>query len=253
MPKLDSFDQLLLDLSSTSDNKREKGTKFERLIKKYLSISPLYSEIYDEIWLWSEFPYKNTNDIGIDLVAKRKGCDEYTAIQCKFYDVNNYVSKPDLDTFISASGKSFTVNGVVHRYSERLIISTTDKWTSNAEETIIGQSPAVTRIPIQDLKDSGIDWDSFTLEKIDDMRLATKKKERPHQLEAIFNVIEGLKNYDRGKLIMACGTGKTFTALKIAEAITNGTGNVLFLVPSISLLNQTLLEWTVQSKYDDAV
>ena len=248
--KLDSFEQLLFDLSSTSDSKREKGTKFERLIKKYLSISPLYSEIYDEIWLWSEFPYRNTNDIGIDLVAKRKGYDEYTAIQCKFYDVNNYVSKPDLDTFISASGKSFMVNGVVHRYSERLIISTTDKWTSNAEETIIGQYPAITRIRLQDLKDSGIDWDSFTLERIDDMQLATKKKERPHQLEAIFNVTEGLKIYDRGKLIMACGTGKTFTALKIAEAITNGTGNVLFLVPSISLLNQTLLEWTAQSKYD---
>ena len=81
------------------------------------------------------------------------------------------------------------------------------------------------------------------------MKVCSKKKERPHQIKAIENVIEGFKTADRGKLIMACGTGKTFTALKIAEAMTNGSGNVLFLVPSISLLNQTLVEWSAQSKY----
>ena len=245
----DSFEQLMFDLRSVSQSKSDQGSKFELLMKKYFLTSPLYSEIYDQVWLWSEFPYANTHDIGIDLVAKLRDKDEFCAIQCKFYDENNSVSKDDVDTFLSASGKAFYIDGVEHRYSERIIVSTTDKWSSNAEETIIGQLPPVIRIRLQDLKDSGIDWDSFTLDKIEEMKVCSKKKERPHQIKAIEKVLEGFKSSDRGKLIMACGTGKTFTALKIAEAITNGTGNVLFLVPSISLLNQTLVEWTAQSKY----
>lgn len=239
----------MFDLRNASHSKSDQGSKFERLMKKYFLTSPLYSEIYEEVWLWSEFPYATTHDIGIDLVAKLRDKDEFCAIQCKFYDENNSVSKDDVDTFLSASGKAFYIDGVEHRYSERIIVSTTDKWSSNAEETIIGQLPPVTRIRLQDLKDSGIDWDSFSLDKIEDMKVSAKKKERPHQIEAIDAVISGFKESERGKLIMACGTGKTFTALKIAEAVTNGTGNVLFLVPSISLLNQTLVEWTAQSKY----
>lgn len=245
----DRFEQLMFDLRSVSQSKSDQGSKFERLMKKYFLTSPLYSEIYEEVWLWSEFPYASTHDIGIDLVAKLRDKDEFCAIQCKFYDENNSVSKDDVDTFLSASGKAFYIDGVEHRYSERIIVSTTDKWSSNAEETIIGQLPCVTRIRLQDLKDSGIDWDSFTLDTIEDMKVCSKKKERPHQIEAIDAVIDGFKSADRGKLIMACGTGKTFTALKIAEAVTNGTGNVLFLVPSISLLNQTLVAWSAQSKY----
>ena len=245
----DSFEQLMLDLRNVSQSKSDQGSKFERLMKTYFLTSPLYSEIYEKVWLWSEFPYSESHDIGIDLVAKRRDFDEYCAIQCKFYDINNSVSKEDVDTFISASGKAFYIEGVEHRYSERIIVSTTDKWSSNAEKTIIGQLPPVNRIRLQDLKDSGIDWDSFTLDKIENMKVCSKKKERPHQKEAIEAVVNGFKKSERGKLIMACGTGKTFTALKIAEAITNGTGNVLFLVPSISLLNQTLVEWSAQSKY----
>lgn len=246
----DSFEQLMLDLRSASQSKSDQGSKFEMLMQKYFITSPLYSEIYEQVWLWKEFPYSDTHDIGIDLVAKLRDRDEYCAVQCKFYDENNSVSKDDVDTFISASGKAFYIDGKEHRYTERIIVSTTDKWSSNAEETIIGQLPPITRIRLQDLKDSGIDWDDFSLDRIEDMKVCTKKKERPHQTEAIDAVINGFKESDRGKLIMACGTGKTFTALKIAEAVTNGVGNVLFLVPSISLFNQTLVEWSAQTKYD---
>lgn len=246
----DSFEQLMFDLRSASQSKSDQGSKFEMLMQKYFMTSPLYSEIYEQVWLWKEFPYSDTHDIGIDLVAKLRDRDEYCAVQCKFYDENNSVSKDDVDTFISASGKAFYIDGKEHRYTERIIVSTTDKWSSNAEETIIGQLPPITRIRLQDLKDSGIDWDDFSLDRIEDMKVCTKKKERPHQTEAIDAVMNGFNESERGKLIMACGTGKTFTALKIAESVTNGTGNVLFLVPSISLLNQTLMEWSAQTKYD---
>lgn len=249
--KSDAFSQLLLDLREASTSKRDQGTRFEKLMKQYLLTSPLYSQIYEKVWLWNEFPYKdNKPDTGIDLVAKvRDSDDDYCAIQCKFYDENNTVQKDDVDTFITASGKSFSASGKLLYYTSRIIVSTTDKWSKNAEDAIVGQKPPVNRIRLQDLKDSGIDWENFSLSNIENMKLAKKKNLRSHQKRALDDVLTGLSSANRGKLIMACGTGKTFTSLKIAEAITNGTGNVLFLVPSISLLNQTLIEWTAQCKY----
>ena len=250
MTNEESFLKLLDDMRNSSQSKREQGTKFEKLMQKVFKTSPLYAEMYDKVWLWSEFPYADTNDIGIDIVVKKCDKDEYTAIQCKFYDDNNPISKGDVDTFLSASGKAFYIGDKEYRYSERIIVSTNDKWSSNAESTIVGQFPPVTRIRVQDLQECGIDWNSFTLDNIASMQKSPKKIPRQHQVEAIQAVIEGLKTVNRGKLIMACGTGKTFTSLKIAENQTRGTGNVLFLVPSISLLNQTLLEWSAQCSYE---
>lgn len=250
MTNEECFLKLLDDMRNSSQSKREQGTKFEKLMQKVFRTSPLYAEMYDTVWLWSEFPYADTNDIGIDIVVKKRDKDEYTAIQCKFYDDNNPISKGDVDTFLSASGKAFYIGDKEYRYSERIIVSTNDKWSSNAESTIIGQFPPVTRIRVQDLQECGINWNSFTLDNIASMQKSPKKIPRQHQVEAIQAVIEGLKTANRGKLIMACGTGKTFTSLRIAENQTQGTGNVLFLVPSISLLNQTLLEWSAQCSYE---
>ena len=248
------FEELLLDLKARGQNKVQQGTLFELLMKKYFLTCPLYAETYESVWLWSEFPYNGgTHDFGIDLVAKKRDYDEFCAIQCKFYDESNEVSKADVDTFLSASGKPFFIDGKPVRYSERIVVSTTDKWSSTAEEIIKGQIPSVTRIRLKDIKESGIDWESFTLNNIEAMKRDERKHERPHQKIAIDKVLEGFQEADRGKLIMACGTGKTFTSLKIAEALTQGKGSVLFLVPSISLLNQTLLEWSAQCSYDYSV
>lgn len=251
---MSGFEQLLLDFKSMGQSKAQQGTIFELLMKKYFLTCPLYAETFEAVWTWGEFPYNGgKHDTGIDLVAKKKDYDEYCAIQCKFYDENYPVTKADVDTFLSASGKPFFIDGKPMRYSERIIVSTTDKWSSTAEDTIEGQLPPVTRIRLKDLKDSGIDWDSFFLSNINEMKRDGHKHEYPHQTRAIEAVLSGFQSADRGKLIMACGTGKTFTSLKIAETLTNGTGNVLFLIHSISLLNQTLLEWSAQCKYDYSV
>ena len=245
------FDILLNYMRTISNNKSDQGFRFEQLIKKILLTSPLYSEIYEKIWTWNEFPYnENKHDYGIDLVAKVHGTDEYHAIQCKFYKEEHAVSKEDVDTFLSASGKPFNINGTQIRFSGRIIISTTDKWTSTANEIIEGQIPPVNRIRLQDLKEAGIDWESFSVDNVDSIKVRNKKEVRPHQLKAVMDVLHGFHSSDRGKLIMACGTGKTFTSLKVVEALTKGKGNVLFLVPSISLLNQSLLEWTAECKYN---
>ena len=64
------------------------------------------------------------------------------------------------------------------------------------------------------------------------------------------DVILGFTEADRGQLIMACGTGKTYTSLKIAERQAGAGGRVLFLVPSLSLLSQTLREWAAHHEWD---
>lgn len=248
-----SFEEILQEMEAKANSKSAKGTLFEEFMQRFLTVQPPYSTMYENVWLWSEFPYNGgKHDFGIDLVAKKKDFDEYVAIQCKFYSEDNSVSKADVDTFLSASGKPFDVSGKEMRFIERIIISTTDKWSSTAEDTISGQKPPVNRIRLRDFKESGIDWEKFSLNDLSTMKIS-KKTIRPHQKLALSDVLSGFQTADRGKLIMACGTGKTYTALKIMEAMTQGKGNVLFLVPSISLLNQTLVEWTAQCAYPNRV
>ena len=222
-------------------NSRHLGDKFERLIESFLKKDPLYAELYSNVWLWMDYPgRKGRPDTGIDLVAEERATGYLTAIQCKFYDESHILAKEDIDSFFTASGKA--------EFQRRLIVSTTDKWSKHAEEACEGQSIPVSRLRVQDLGESCIDWSDFDEYKPKDIKLRKRKELRPHQKVAVEKVIEGFKNSDRGKLIMACGTGKTFTALKLTESYVPEGGSILFLVPSISLLQQTLTEWTAESK-----
>jgi predicted helicase len=222
-------------------NNRDLGDKFERLIAAYLTKDPYYANHYSDVWLWMEWPGRNNvGDTGIDLVAQERATGEFTAIQCKFLDPSHWLQKEDIDSFFTASGKK--------PFTQRLIICTTDKWGKNAEDALTNQQPPVTRLRVQDLDDSPIDWSDFKINRPQDIKFKPKKKLRPHQDTALTDVQTGFKTADRGKLIMACGTGKTFTALKIAKATVPAGGNVLFLVPSISLISQTLGEWCAQSE-----
>ena len=223
-------------------HKRDLGDKFERLIASFLTKDPLYAELYSDVWLWMEWPGRgNKADTGIDLVAKERATGDYTAIQCKFFDPTHYLQKEDIDSFFTASGKS--------PFTRRLIVSTTDKWSKHAEDACANQQIPVSRLRVQDLDESPIDWSDFKLSRPQDIKLKPKKELRKHQEKALADVEVGFKSSDRGKLIMACGTGKTLTALKIAEKLVPDGGSVLFLVPSISLLSQTLTEWTAESKH----
>ena len=232
---------LLEEFRQAKTSNREMGDQFERLIANYFVTDPLYQDKFSDVWLWGEWPDRgNQPDTGIDLVAKDRYTGEYCAIQCKFYDPAHTLQKGDIDSFFTASGKA--------PFTSRIIVSTTDKWSKHAEEALRNQQIPVTRLRVQDLEDSPIDWGQFSLKRPQDIKLKEKKKLRPHQKTALNKVAEGFKASDRGKLIMACGTGKTFTALKIAEELAPENGIVLFLVPSISLLSQTLREWTAESK-----
>lgn len=237
---------ILKELEESSHSLRNKGARFELLIKNWFLTTKLYSDNIKEIWLWDDFPYKNQfggSDSGIDLVLHNLE-DEYIAIQCKFYKENNEISKSDVDTFISTSAKFFEINGERKKFSNRIFISTTNKWSKKASDLIENQEIPVIRISLNELENSDVDWSKIYLGKQGNEAKKASKTIRNHQKEARDSVNKYFKENDRGKLIMACGTGKTFTSLKIAENETNKNGFILFLVPSIALLGQTLREWT---------
>ncbi|MDC7955430.1 DEAD/DEAH box helicase family protein [Fusobacterium simiae] len=237
---------ILKELEENSHSQRDKGTKFELLIKNWFLTTKLYSDNIKEIWLWDEFPYRNQfggSDSGIDLIIHSLE-DEYLAIQCKFYKENSEISKSDVDTFISTSSKLFEINGETKKFSGRIFISTTNKWSKKASDLIENQEISVIRISLNELENSDVDWSKIYLGKNGKEAKKASKTIRNHQKEARDSANKYFKENDRGKLIMACGTGKTFTSLKIAENETNKNGFILFLVPSIALLGQTLREWT---------
>lgn len=240
--------EILEEFRKIFANERDKGTAFEKIVKIYLENEPKYREIIEKVWMWTDFPYRdNIGDTGIDLVAKTV-YDEYWAIQCKFYAEDHEIAKGDVDTFLATSSKYFYVDGEKRKYDYRLFASTTNYYSKNAEETLQDQDPPVGRISLETLLESQIDWKKYSpIQNV--IELKDKKTPRNHQNKAIKDVLNGFKEHDRGKLIMACGTGKTFTSLRIAEEQLNGRGNVLFLVPSIALASQTLTEWAAQCRY----
>lgn len=230
------------------------GIKFEKLMVNYFRTDPVLQEQFSEVSRWSDWEFNGgKQDTGIDLVARRADDDAWVAIQCKFYKPDTYIQKRHLDSFFEASGHSFTTDKGTESFAQRIIISTSERWSKNAEEMLEHQLIPTNRIGTAAIAESPIDWDvTFPGSEIE-INLTRREvfSPRPHQQEAISKAIAGFETHDRGKLIMACGTGKTFTALRLAERFAELNGNkarVLFLVPSISLLSQTLKEWTAQNQ-----
>jgi len=236
---MSSLSRLLDTYRAVSKTEREKGTYFEFLIKAYLTHEASYADLYERVWMyadWAREAGRSAHDTGIDLVARTR-TGECHAIQCKLYAADYTLQKRDIDSFFTASGKA--------PFSHRIIVSTTSRWSAYALDALEDQQPPVNKIDLNDLEASQIDWSQY--QPSAPVKLKPKKELRKHQQYALNDVLAGLKDKDRGKLIMACGTGKTFTSLKIAEAVAGAGGRVLFLVPSLSLLSQALTEWTQES------
>ena len=233
-----TIEQLRADASSQAG----KGRRFERLMKRYFQVDPHYVNEFSNVWLWSEWaterPGFASQDTGVDLVAEARD-GGYCAIQCKFHAPDTRISKPALDSFISASARE--------PFTRRMVVDTGDEWGPNARKTIEGLKPACQVLRFGDLAARPIEWPDLVHEEPAALSWhAERFRLRPHQQTAFNDVLKGLANHDRGKLIMACGTGKTFTALRIAEAVGGVGGRVLYLVPSISLFQQSMREWAEQ-------
>ncbi|MCP4607518.1 MAG: DEAD/DEAH box helicase [Planctomycetes bacterium] len=238
-----ALQQILKTYHQAAQTEREKGTYFEELICTYFRHEATYADLYSDVWLFSDWAKAHpefgisAKDTGIDLVALTRGSNKYHAIQCKCYAEDYRLQKRDIDSFFTASGQKPFVH--------RIIVTTTNNWSDNAEASLFNQQPPVNKIDLHDLENSQIDWAAYKPNQ--EPVLKPKKSLRPHQVTALEEVISGLSTADRGKMIMACGTGKTFTSLKIAEEMAGKGKRVLFLVPSLALLSQTLTEWTQES------
>jgi predicted helicase len=236
--------ELLLLYRTASISEKEKGWYFERLVRVWLENAPTQKNQFKRVITFSDFAKErgwSASDTGIDLMAQIAGEDDvWCAVQCKFYAEDYKIQKADIDSFFTASGKS--------PITRRLIVdSTSAEWGKNAKEAIINQTIPCTRIGLNEIEYSGIDWDAYSNSNSETVVLLDKKTPRTHQLEALEATQLGLAEADRGKLIMACGTGKTYTGLIVAQSLAGKGGRVLFLVPSLSLMSQTIREWSIDA------
>jgi len=225
----------------------EKGHSFEVLTKRFLETEPTYKERFSEVWTWDDWPCNNKeHDSGIDLVAKEAATDNYIAIQCKCYAEDHRMAMHDLETFFAAYNRTWPTGQPGRRisFAGGIIVATTDRWNETIRDTIANQEKPCQYIGLTELENAPVDWEKLGKGQSGEI---AKYAPKPHQQEAIDAVLKGLETADRGKMIMACGTGKTFTALRLAKAYTQGKGCVLFLAPSIALVAQSLREWMCQT------
>ena len=249
MSKIQTINDVLNDIRQKATTEKEKGTEFERLMKRWFLTDPRYENL-EKVWLWEEFPGKGDlggSDLGIDLVAKDDTGD-YWAIQCKCYAENATIDKAAVDSFLANSSRQFLDDETMQtrQFSNLIFVSTTrNGWGQNALKATQGLEKPFTRINLFELESSSVNWGKLYKGEEGKKALKSGKQPRAHQLQAMskahHHFIE--EGNDRGKLIMACGTGKTFTALRIMEEMTDDKSLVLFLVPSIALLGQTLNAW----------
>ncbi len=202
------------------------------------SESPEYE--IDEIEHWGQWSERqrltalSAKDRGIDLVARHRD-GSWIAVQCKCYAPDKRVSKSDIDSFLSLSQATDADDRPV--FSMRWIV-TTSPWTENASEQVDSLGSSVRRI----------DFLRHEYEKISEkLRQPPVRTPWPRQREAIDKVVAGLSHHDRGRMVMACGTGKTFTSLRIAEGVVPDGGRIAFVAPSIALVAQARREWLLHT------
>jgi predicted helicase len=230
-------EQILADIRAIATDEHDKGDRFERLMLHAFETDRTFRQQFSEVWRWMDWPGRSGADIGVDLVA-RDSEGRLIAIQCKCYAPTATLTKEEIDSFVAVSGQK--------QWSRRIIVATTDLWSANAEKSLEGHAVRIERIGIDDLDAMTIDWLSYDVTNPAGLKPTARKVLHEYQVKAVDDVRAGFEKADRGKLIMACGTGKTFTALRIAEKHAGAGNSVLFLAPSIALVAQSLKEWTAE-------
>jgi superfamily II DNA or RNA helicase len=224
---------------SLPEDSAKRGDFFEKVfIPWFLKIDPEWSTKIQKIWLWNEYPDRWGKDCGIDLVYEDRN-GKHWAVQCKCVSPEREITKAEIDSFLSESNNS--------RIHGRLLIASTDGIGKNALQVLERQEKQVVCFLREHFQQSEVEFPSSP-EDLSSGRRKDRREPRPHQEEAIRNVVAGLQKEDRGQLLMACGTGKTLTSLWIKETL--NAKRTLILLPSLSLLSQTLREWTATSRVE---
>jgi predicted helicase len=219
-------------LSTFDGDMNRRGKQFERFIKWFLKNDPEWATQVEGVWLWDEYPGRWGRDCGIDLVFRDKTGGVW-AVQAKCYSPNYEITKADVDKFLSESNRK--------QINHRLLIATTDGIGANARQVLSAQEKSVVRYHLADFENAAVDYPD-SIERLAQGKRKPPPEPRPHQIEAVDNVISGFGAAARGQLVMACGTGKTFVCLWVKERLK--AKKTLVLLPSLGLLSQTLNEWT---------
>lgn len=212
------------------------GGDFEWLCQWFLENAPRYRGQFDKVWLWKDWPDRWGSDAGIDIVARTR-TGELWAIQAKADHPHRAITKREIDSFLSESNRP--------QFAYRLLMATTDDIGATAHQTLHGQEKPVGLVLRGHFLTEQVQW---PIQIGGTAALLPRWTARPHQATAIEAVVNGYRDHDRGRLIMACGTGKTLTALWIAERLQSSL--TLVLVPSLSLVQQNLAEWGRHSAKD---
>lgn len=218
-------------LKQLSPDSNTKGKQFEKITQWFLQNEPEWQAKIETVWLWADYPDKWGVDRGIDLICQFKDGTLW-AVQAKCYHADYALKKADIDSFLSESNRQ--------QIAGRILIATTNQLGSGAAQVIKAQEKPTVCILLSHLEQASVEFPA-DLATLNPVPQRTKPTPRPHQTEAINHVVQSLTTADKGQLIMCCGTGKTYTALWIKEALNAHT--TLVLLPSLGLLSQTLKEW----------
>lgn len=235
----DIYEQIV----SESVDAKQQGTRYEYAVKWFLENDPAWSSRLEKVWMWADSPTNggDKGDYGIDLVARDAADGTYWAIQAKCYGKNKLAEK-DVATFLGFAG--------IHDTYQHLLVADTTPggWTGNLAKVTSGEdvSKDLVRLSLDDMLEANLEWGAFVAGIEYDSASRKVHDPMPHQRAAIDGARESLTDHDRCSVFMACGTGKTLMALRAAEEIVRDGGTVLFLAPSISLVSQSMREWSNQ-------
>ena len=237
-----TFGEKLKQIREISSGTTDLGERFEYLFMKLALTEPEFG--IQNIWRWKDWPQREEltglgpKDIGIDLVAQSI-TNDHIAIQCKCYGDDQKIGKADLNSFFSFSQVYDVSVDTLHKvFDTQWVVSTCD-WTSTADEFVKAQGKRLKRV----------DFGEYAANEFIEHDASKRRTREPYQFQkdAIKNCVDALyyAGHSRGRLVMACGTGKTFVALNVAEKIAELSKNklILFLAPSIALVSQARREW----------
>ena len=237
---MSSFEAALTEIQRRARSVQEQGEQFERLIAAALARHPgIYGDRFTRVWRWADWPGHRYADIGIDLVAEAADGGGLCAIQCKFYAADRAVPKGAIDSFMSTSEPV--------QFTSRLLVNTGQPRRHHALRVLLDSPKPCKVLDRNQLAGWEVDWSQY-VDRPADLQFNAVDRHRPYpyQQEAIDHVRQGFAAHARGQLVLPCGTGKTEVTLWLDEKMVTAGGRVLYLVPSIALMAQTMRVWAEQ-------
>ena len=231
--ELRSFSELEQRISKLGDESTKiVGDAFEVFVEGYLATQQKLQA--DTVWLVGQLPLEVRQTLNLPNDAKgidgvfRTRTGTLVPYQVKFRSQRAYLTFTEVAPFL----------GLTERATDRIIFTNSNEVADDAKN----------RDAMRTVR--GIDFDDLT---VDELRGISgwlkqqptpipKPRPYPYQLKVLSDIAETLARSDRAQVVMACGTGKTLVALWAVEQMKPRT--VLVLVPSLTLLQQTLDEWS---------